>query len=139
MDERGNVDMRSITVATAEGAGARSLRWILYVACLAVMSIPGGALAPGVVVAAASDLTEMSIEELMNIQVHSVSRKLQRVQDSAAAVFVITGEDIRRSGATSIPEALRMARGSMSPASTATSGPSRPADSTACSPTSCWC
>ena len=53
----------------------------------------------------------MTIEELMNIQVYSVSRKLQRVQDSAAAVFVITGEDIRRSGATSIPEALRMAPG----------------------------
>ncbi|HEX7523005.1 MAG TPA: TonB-dependent receptor, partial [Candidatus Deferrimicrobium sp.] len=61
--------------------------------------------------AAASDLTEMSIEELMNINVYSVSRRLQRLQDSAAAVFVITGEDIRRSGATSIPEALRMAPG----------------------------
>jgi outer membrane cobalamin receptor len=56
-------------------------------------------------------LESMTIEELMNIQVYSVSRKLQRVQDSAAAVFVITGEDIRRSGATSIPEALRMAPG----------------------------
>jgi iron complex outermembrane receptor protein len=59
----------------------------------------------------ADSIESMTLEELMNIPVYSVSRKLQRIQDSAAAVFVITGEDIRRSGATSIPEALRMAPG----------------------------
>ena len=57
------------------------------------------------------DLTEFSIEELMDIKVTSVSKKSQRLSDSAAAVFVITREDIRRSGTTSIPEALRMAPG----------------------------
>ena len=41
----------------------------------------------------------------------TASRKTQRLQDVAAAVFVITREDIERSGATSIPEALRMAPG----------------------------
>jgi iron complex outermembrane receptor protein len=57
------------------------------------------------------DLTEMSLEELLTIKVTSVARKEQRLSRTAAAVYVITGEDIRRSGALSIPEALRMAPG----------------------------
>ena len=57
------------------------------------------------------DLTELPIEALMNIEITSVSKKQQKVSDAAAAIFVITQEDIRRSGVTSIPEALRMAPG----------------------------
>ncbi|MBI3667944.1 MAG: TonB-dependent receptor [Acidobacteria bacterium] len=57
------------------------------------------------------DLTEMSLEELANIEVTSVARKGQKLSQAAAAVYVITLEDIRRSGATSIPEALRLAPG----------------------------
>jgi iron complex outermembrane receptor protein len=53
----------------------------------------------------------MSLEDLMNIKVTSVSRRTETLSDAATAVFVITAEDIRRSGATSIPEALRMAPG----------------------------
>ncbi len=56
-------------------------------------------------------LFEMSIEELMSLQVTSVGKKEQTLSESAAAVFVITNEDIRRSGATSIPELLRMVPG----------------------------
>jgi iron complex outermembrane receptor protein len=47
----------------------------------------------------------------MNIEVTSVSKKAQKLSSAAAAIFVITQEDIRRSGVTSIPEALRMAPG----------------------------
>jgi iron complex outermembrane recepter protein len=57
------------------------------------------------------DLTELSIEELMKVEVTSVSRRAEPISAAAAAVFVITQEDIRRSGATSIPEALRMVPG----------------------------
>jgi iron complex outermembrane receptor protein len=57
------------------------------------------------------DVTSMSLEDLMNMQVTSVSKRTQKVADAAAAVFVITQEDIRRSGATSIPDALRMVPG----------------------------
>src|SRR5437879_2333022 len=57
------------------------------------------------------DVTSMSLEDLMNPQVTSVSKRTQKVGDAAAAVFVITQEDIRRSGAASIPEALRMVPG----------------------------
>jgi hypothetical protein len=58
-----------------------------------------------------SELIELSLEQLMNVQVTSVARKPQRVSESAAAVHVISSEDIRRSGATSIPELLRNVRG----------------------------
>src|SRR3979411_1015628 len=58
-----------------------------------------------------TDVTAMSVEDLMNVQVTSVSKRSQKLADAAAAIFVITQEDIRRSGATSIPEALRMVPG----------------------------
>ncbi len=57
------------------------------------------------------DLTTLSIEALMDIKITSVSKKSQKLSDAPAAVFVITQEDIRRSGVTSIAEALRMAPG----------------------------
>ena len=57
------------------------------------------------------DLTNQSIEDLMNIQVTSVSRTEETLSRTAAAVFVISPEDIRRSGATNIPDLLRMVPG----------------------------
>jgi iron complex outermembrane receptor protein len=57
------------------------------------------------------NLGQASLEELMAVRVTSVSRKAQRVEDVAAAVFVITREDIRRSGLTTLPEILRLAPG----------------------------
>ncbi|MEO8597722.1 MAG: TonB-dependent receptor [Candidatus Solibacter sp.] len=50
---------------------------------------------------------KLGVDELFGIQVTSVGRKAQQLSKAPAAVFVLTGEDIRRSGATSIPEALR--------------------------------
>ena len=62
--------------------------------------------------AATSDLTELSLEDLMLIEVTAtLSRKEKKVSDTAAAVFVITDEDIRHSGVTTIPDALRMVPG----------------------------
>lgn len=57
------------------------------------------------------DLTTLSLEDLMNITVTSVSKKEQTLSRTAAAIFVITAEDIRRSGATSIPDVLRIVPG----------------------------
>lgn len=54
---------------------------------------------------------DLDLKDLLSMEVTSVSRKKQRLSESAAAVFVISQEDIRRSGVTSIPEALRMVPG----------------------------
>jgi iron complex outermembrane recepter protein len=58
-----------------------------------------------------NDLTQVSIENLMNMEVTSASKKGQKLSQVAAAIFVITQEDIRRSGALSIPDLLRMVPG----------------------------
>ncbi len=60
---------------------------------------------------AETDLTNLSMEDLMNIQVTSVSRKQQSLANVASAAFVITQEDIQRSGSTTIPDLLRMVPG----------------------------
>jgi len=57
------------------------------------------------------DLTSVSIENLMNMEVTSVSKKEQKLSKVAAAIFVITQENIQRSGATNIPDVLRMVPG----------------------------
>jgi iron complex outermembrane receptor protein len=58
-----------------------------------------------------SDLSKLSIEDLMNLNVTSAAKKEEPVERTAAAIFVITSEDIRRSGATNIPDLLRMVPG----------------------------
>jgi iron complex outermembrane recepter protein len=58
-----------------------------------------------------SNLANQSMEDLMNLEVTSVSKKEQKLSEVAAAIFVVTPEDIRRSGATSIPDLLRMVPG----------------------------
>jgi iron complex outermembrane receptor protein len=57
------------------------------------------------------DLTEASLETLMNLEVSSPARREQKLSQTAGAVYVITQEDIRRSGVDSIPEVLRMVPG----------------------------
>lgn len=57
------------------------------------------------------DFTRLSLEDLMNVEVTSVSKSRHRVADAPGAVYVISQEDIRRSGMTYIPELLRMAPG----------------------------
>ncbi|MFL5403965.1 MAG: TonB-dependent receptor plug domain-containing protein [Gemmatimonadales bacterium] len=63
---------------------------------------PDSALSP-------ADLKTLSVEELMNVVVTSVSRRAEPLSHAASAIQVVTQEDIRRSGATSLPEALRLA------------------------------
>ncbi len=65
----------------------------------------------GLAFAQEQDLTQLSLEDLMNTKVTSISKKEQSLSRAAAAIFVITAEDVRRSGATSIPDLLRMVPG----------------------------
>jgi iron complex outermembrane receptor protein len=82
-------------------AGLRSS--LRLVAVLLLFS--GGALAEQ------QDLTQLSLEDLGSIKVTSVGKKEQSLLKVGAAVYVITQEDIRRSGATNIPDVLRMVPG----------------------------
>lgn len=59
--------------------------------------------------ASTADLKKLSVEELMDIEVTSVSKRPERLSESASAIQVITSPDIQASGAQSIPEALRLA------------------------------
>lgn len=89
-------------------AGANSLLFLLAFGGLANQSRAddalGGQNPP-------DDLKQLSLEQLGNLDVISVSKDPQQVQKTPAAVFVITQEDIRRSGATTIPELLRTVPG----------------------------
>lgn len=83
----------------------RSRRPALWISLLLAIPSPASATAQPQGI----DMADMSIEDLANIQITSVSKKPERLAAAAAAVYVITADDIRRSGAASIPEALRLA------------------------------
>ena len=57
------------------------------------------------------DLFSSSLEELMQVKLVTPSRQSETLLDTPSASYIITGEDIRRSGATSVPDALRLAPG----------------------------
>jgi iron complex outermembrane recepter protein len=81
----------------------------LFVLCCAAGPARGDSPQPGPPGPAA--LKSLSLEELSQIDVTSPSKTPQSVFQSPTAIYVITGEDIRRTGATSVPEALRQAPG----------------------------
>jgi iron complex outermembrane receptor protein len=88
-------------------ASRRALGWRLCVfAGLGCLSLPFRAAA---VEPTVEDLQGLSIEDLANVQVTSVSKRPEALGEAPAAIYVITADDIRRSGATSLPEALRLA------------------------------
>src|ERR1700676_1932884 len=102
----GNLDMPSIhKQSRGFVTAAKRIALLGFLAVFVAVNV--GAQGPQSV----PDVTSMSLETLMNMQVTSVSKRTQKVADAAAAVFVLTQEDIRRSGATSIPEALRLVPG----------------------------
>ena len=57
------------------------------------------------------DLASTSLEDLLNIEITSVTKTAQRAVESPSAVYVITSEDIRRSGYTTAPELLQLVPG----------------------------
>ena len=73
------------------------------------LALLAGCLMPAL--ARADDLTQLSLQDLLQVPVTSVSKRKQPLSRTAAAVYVITQEDIRRSVATCLPELLRMAPG----------------------------
>jgi len=86
---------------------SRLLPLLAALSCLVCSSAAAAAAAAG----GDPDLLDLSIEQLLDLEVTSAARRKQTFSEVAAAMFVITQDDIRRSGARSIPEALRMAPG----------------------------
>ncbi|AXA91537.1 TonB-dependent siderophore receptor [Massilia sp. YMA4] len=89
----------------------------LVLAVLAALAVSAGTVAsaaaaeppqPGAE-AQTGDLADLSLEQLNNVVITSVSRQEERLANAAASVFIISAADIRRSGARSLPEALRLA------------------------------
>lgn len=91
-----------------QGSRLQSVRWQrvcrIFVLALVTPALLGAR-------AQRADLTELSLEELMGLEVTSVSKKEEELATVAEAVYVLTGEEIIRSGFTSIPEALRLVPG----------------------------
>src|SRR5882724_5353297 len=101
MNELVELSMKSQTVCL------KGLRILSILCCF----LATASLASGQGQQPTKDLADKSIDELSNIQVTSVSRKEQKLFQTAAAVYVITQEDIRRSGLSSVPELLRTVPG----------------------------
>ena len=76
-------------------------------AAIAALLLPLGAWAAPP--PSAEDLAGMSLEELGEVEVTTVSRRAERLLDAPASIYVISAEEIRRSGATTLPEVLRLA------------------------------
>ncbi len=87
--------------AITRGPATRAYRLtglLLAVAGLPCLATPQG-----------SALLDLSFDQLADIRVTSVSKNSERLAEAAASVFVITSDDLRRSGVASLPEALRLA------------------------------
>src|SRR2546422_9907756 len=76
---------------------------LVFVACA------GNTLAQTYAAGTPGELKKLTLEQLMDVEVTSVSRRPEKLSETASAIQVITQEDIRRSGVTSLPEALRLA------------------------------
>lgn len=89
----------------------RACRWFTRCAALCALGLAALATTAWAQTKPPTDLSEVSLEDLMNTKVTSVSKKEQKLSRTAAAIYVITQEGIRRSGATNIPDLLRMVPG----------------------------
>jgi iron complex outermembrane receptor protein len=84
-----------------------ALRWVIGGAA----AFPLSAIANNSNSGSLDALKQMSVEELMGVEITSVSRREEPLRDAAAAVAVLTRETLRRSGAETVPDALRMVPG----------------------------
>jgi iron complex outermembrane recepter protein len=94
-----------------QGRAGMPLRLAMRAALVCGALCPAAALANNAAPDQMEVLKHMSFEELMNVEITSVSRTEESLHDAAAAVAVVTPEAIRRSGATTLPDALRLVPG----------------------------
>ena len=80
--------------------------------CAVCMLLTGASSAQTLIASADQQkLRDLSLEQLGNVEVTSVKKDPEQIWKTAAAIFVITQDDIQRSGATTIADALRLAPG----------------------------
>ena len=101
--------------ASAEARGCRATIFTLRVVVLALIVLTGmlnrGFAAPQDDPTNGAPLKQLSLAELGNVQVTTTSKEPEQIWKTSSAIYVLTQEDIRRSGATSIPEVLRLVPG----------------------------
>jgi hypothetical protein len=107
---------RVVFEVAAEGARFRSLRSICQSAAVLIVVLLSGVVMEALAGSQpdpTSDepLKQLSLAQLGEVEVTTASKEPEEVWKTPAAVYVLTNEDIRRSGATSIPEALRLVPG----------------------------
>jgi iron complex outermembrane receptor protein len=83
-------------------AAQRSAHWCVTLSVTSLLSTAAAAQGP-------LNLADLSLEELSNLPITSVSKQSERLSDAPASVFVITAEDLRHAGATNLTDALRLA------------------------------
>jgi iron complex outermembrane recepter protein len=103
--ENGSNGPGSATVPLRRIGKSFAVRIVLTLLC------SGNLYAAEPIIVSASDLANLTLADLLDIEVTSVSRSPERSWTTAAAIHVITQDDIRRSGARTIPDALRLAPG----------------------------
>lgn len=107
---------RSLRRSSGRSGGCsveRLVTAVLLVFLLSLLALPQSCKAQAVDggQAAPSNLKQLSLEELGDVEVTTASKEPEKVSQTPAAICVLTQEDIRRSGATSIPEVLRLVPG----------------------------
>ncbi len=85
------------------------MRFLKHFAAAAIGGVGTTIVASHAAAQSVEDLRSLSIDQLAKIEVTSVARRPEPLSKAAASIFVITGDDIRRSGATNLAEALRLA------------------------------
>ena len=109
--------MNEIEAVPKSSAGAITAGVIAFfilgctIARAQTLGSPIASTAPSSTSAVQPDLANLSIEDLMKVEVTSVSKKAETLSKAPAAIYVITGDDLRRGGFSSVPDALRMVPG----------------------------
>jgi iron complex outermembrane receptor protein len=102
------MSLTNLLATVRPGFTERPAAWVLTAAAL-LLAAPARAAPPPIEVA--RDFTELSLQELLDVQVTSVSKHAEPLRHAAAAISVVTGDEIRRSGARTIADALRLVPG----------------------------
>jgi iron complex outermembrane receptor protein len=108
----------STEAQTPSGASARPRRghvaralWPIGLLTFALAPAETDAQSPPSSTTQTADLTSLSLEELMELEVSTASRKPERRWSASSGIDVVTADDVRRAGAESLPDALRLAAG----------------------------